>query len=169
MRTIACAHYLKPVTVKKNLSEKENCFRNITSQISHKMKDFSIIFLFQNSLLPPNKQTKCAVFANFCRILGGYWDVWTHTVVKLGYIICYPGCERFSKRRAVKRRWAKREAVKREKIEKTWENLWLPATVDWSYRANRFDPASWLEEPYRCVVIGCSFIDRSRDVDWQLS
>ena len=44
--------------------------------------------------------------------------------------------------------------MKREKIEKRWENLWVPATVDWSYRANRFelgsrsDPASWLEEPY---------------------
>ena len=57
------------------------------------------------------------------------------------------------------------EAVKREKIDKRWENLWLPVTVDWSYRANRFelgsrsDPASWLEEPYRCVVIGCLLID----------
>ena len=46
------------------------------------------------------------------------------------------------------------------------ENLWLPATVDWSYRADlrfelrsRSDPASWLEEPYRCVVIGCLLID----------
>ena len=57
------------------------------------------------------------------------------------------------------------EAVKREKIDKRWENLWLPATVDWSYRANRFelgarsDPASWLEEPYRCVTIGWLLID----------
>ena len=61
-------------------------------------------------------------------------------------------------------RSAKREAVKREKIDKRRENLWLPATVDWSYRANRFepsrcDPASWLEEPYRCVVIDCLLID----------
>ena len=67
------------------------------------------------------------------------------------------------------------ETVKREKIDKRWKNLWLPTTVDWSYRANRFDlgsrsdPASWLEEPYsvlwlavitdRCVVIGCLLID----------
>ena len=58
-----------------------------------------------------------------------------------------------------------KRSAKREKIEKTWENLWLPATVDWSYCANRFelgsryDPASWLEEPYRCVVIGCLLIN----------
>ena len=76
----------------------------------------------------------------------------------------YPGSQRFSKGRSTKcdkqsaKRW-------RERIEKRWENLWLPATVDWSYRANRFelgsrsDPASWLEEPYRCVVIGCLLID----------
>ena len=37
--------------------------------------------------------------------------------------------------------------------------------VDWSYRANRFelgsrsDPVSWMEEPYRCVIIGCLLID----------
>ena len=51
--------------------------------------------------------------------------------------------------------------MKREKIDKRRENLWLPATVDWSYCANRSrsDPASWLEEPYRCVVIGCLLID----------
>ena len=35
----------------------------------------------------------------------------------------------------------------------------------WSYCTNRFelgsrsDPASWLEEPYRCVVIGCLLIN----------
>ena len=59
------------------------------------------------------------------------------------------------------------EAVKREKIhvDKRWENLWLLAPVDWSYCASRFelgsrsDPSSWLEEPYRCVFIGCSLID----------
>ena len=73
---------------------------------------------------------------------------------------CYPGSQRFSKRRATKH-----EAVKREKIDKRWENLWLPATVNWSYHANRFelgsrpDPASWLEEPYWCVIIGCLLID----------
>ena len=55
----------------------------------------------------------------------------------------YPGCQRFSKRRAMKR-WE-------EKRERRWENLWLPTTVDWSYDTNRFelgsksDPASWLE------------------------
>ena len=43
----------------------------------------------------------------------------------------------------------------KQRGEKRWENLWLPATVDWSYRANIFelgsrsDPASWfIEEPY---------------------
>ena len=42
----------------------------------------------------------------------------------------------------------------KQRGEKRWENLWLPTTVDWSYRTNRFelgsrsDPASWLEEPY---------------------
>ena len=83
----------------------------------------------------------------------------------------YPGCQRFSKRRAAKR-WE-------EKRERRRENLWLPATVEWSYCANKFelvsrsDPTSWLEEPYsiysdwlvltdRCVVIGCLLID-SRD------
>ena len=46
-----------------------------------------------------------------------------------------------------------RKAARREERER-WENLWLPATADWSYRANRFelgsrsDPTSWLEEPY---------------------
>ena len=65
----------------------------------------------------------------------------------------------------------KHEVVKREKIEKTWENLWLPTTVDWSYRTNRFelgsrsDPASWLEEPYRCVIIGCLLIDLMMLID----
>ena len=65
---------------------------------------------------------------------------------------------------------AKREAVSREKIDKRWENLWLATTVDWSYRANRFelgsrsDPVSWLEEPYRCVVIGCLLIDSYRSM-----
>ena len=45
-----------------------------------------------------------------------------------------------------------REEQQEEKREKRWENLWLPTTVDWSYRANRFelgsksDPASWLED-----------------------
>ena len=40
------------------------------------------------------------------------------------------------------------EAVKREKIDKRWENLWLPTTADRSYCTNRFelgsrsDPAS---------------------------
>ena len=48
---------------------------------------------------------------------------------------------------------------KREK-EVARENLWLPATDDWSYRANRFklgsrsDPASWLEETYKRILIG---------------
>ena len=67
------------------------------------------------------------------------------------------------------------EAVKREKIDKRWENLWLPATVVWSYRSNRFelgsrsDHISWLEEHCsvlwlavvtdRCVVIGCLLTD----------
>ena len=32
--------------------------------------------------------------------------------------------------------------MKREKIEKMWENLWLPTTVDWSYRVNRFELGS---------------------------
>ena len=86
-----------------------------------------------------------------------------HSFDALGCSLCYlyPGCQRFSKRRG--------EVVKREKIEKTWDNLWLPAIVDWSYCANRFelgsrsDPASWLEEPYRCVVIGC-LIDSYRSM-----
>ena len=49
--------------------------------------------------------------------------------------------------------------MKREKIGERWDNLWLHATADWSYRANRYvlgsssDPASWLEEPYTCVII----------------
>ena len=40
------------------------------------------------------------------------------------------------------------------------KNLWLPTTVDWSYRANRlelgtrYDPASWLEEAYKHTLIG---------------
>ena len=57
------------------------------------------------------------------------------------------------------------------------ENLWLPATVDYTYRANGFepgsgsDPASWLDKPYsvlwlalvnKRVVIGGLLID-SRD------
>ena len=66
------------------------------------------------------------------------------------------------------------KAVKRENRQEV-RNLWLPVTVDWSYRANRFelgsrsDRASWLEEPCRvlwlavvtdrCVVIGCLLID----------
>ena len=75
----------------------------------------------------------------------------------------YSGSQRFSSV-GEELRSAKREAVKRE-IEKRWENLWFPAAVDWSYRANRFelrsrtDPVSWLVEPYRCVVIGCFLID----------
>ena len=69
---------------------------------------------------------------------------------------CYPGCQRFSKRRAM-RRWEE----KRER----WENLWLPETVDWCYCANRFevgsrsDPASWLDEPYSvlwlALIVNC--------------
>ena len=57
------------------------------------------------------------------------------------------------------------KAVKRGKIDECWENLWLPATFDWFYCTNRFelgskfDPASWLEEPCRCVIIGCLLID----------
>ena len=74
----------------------------------------------------------------------------------------YPGCQRFSGRRAAK--------IKARR-ERKGENLWLAAAVDWSYRANRFelgsrsDTASWLEEPYsrlvtdRCVVIGCLLIN----------
>ena len=52
-----------------------------------------------------------------------------------------------------------------------WENLWLPATVDWYYRTNRFelgstsDPASWLEEPSRCVVIGRLLMDLMMLID----
>ena len=58
-----------------------------------------------------------------------------------------------------------------EKIDKRWENLWLPATVDWSYCVNRFelgsrpDPASWLEEPYRCAIIGCLLINLEMLID----
>ena len=48
-----------------------------------------------------------------------------------------------------------KQSVKREKIEKTWENLWLPATVDWSYCANRFE----LGSRSGCVIIGCLLID----------
>ena len=54
----------------------------------------------------------------------------------------------------------------REKRERRWENLWLPTTVDWSYRANRFelgsrsDPASWLEEPYSVLWLAV--------VNWQV-
>ena len=76
---------------------------------------------------------------------------WLHT----HFSVCYYdndrasdtlGCQRFSKRRAMK--------LQEEKRNRRWENLWWPATVDWSYHANRFelgsrsDPASWLEEPY---------------------
>ena len=55
--------------------------------------------------------------------------------------------------------------MKREEIDKRWENLWMPAIVHWSYHVNRFelgsrsDPVSWLDKPYRCVVIGCLLID----------
>ena len=77
----------------------------------------------------------------------------------------YPGSQRFSKRRATKcdKRSTKRrrERENRQKVRKP-----LVARDSWlSYRANRFelgsrsDPASWLEEPYRCVVIGCLLID----------
>ena len=70
-----------------------------------------------------------------------------------------PGCQR----RGEKRRYEKTSGC--------------PATVDWSYRANKFElgsrsnPVSWLEEPYgvlwlavvnwqlRYVVIGCLLID----------
>ena len=56
--------------------------------------------------------------------------------------------------------------MKREKIDKRSENLWLPTTVDWSYRANRFelgsrsDPASWLEELYSVLWLAV--------VNWQV-
>ena len=52
------------------------------------------------------------------------------------------------------------EAARREEKRERWENLWWAVTVDWSYRANSFelesrsDPASWLEEPYKCTLIG---------------
>ena len=55
-------------------------------------------------------------------------------------------------------RSGEKKRIEREQVE----NLWLPAAVDWSYRANRFElgsrSASWWEEPIsvdRCVVIGC--------------
>ena len=55
---------------------------------------------------------------------------------------------------------AKRKAVKREKIDKRWENLWVPATVDWSYRANIFELGSRSDPTScRCVVIGCLLMD----------
>ena len=65
----------------------------------------------------------------------------------------------------------KRTAKWRERREKSWEDLWFPTTVTWSYCANRFelgsrsDPASspdwrnltayseWLLLTDRCVVI----------------
>ena len=64
--------------------------------------------------------------------------------------------------------------------EKRWENLWLPATVNWSYCANRFelgsrsDPISWLGEPYSVLWLAvanwqvCCYwlvVNWSHDVD----
>ena len=82
--------------------------------------------------------------------------------------------------------------MRRVERERRWENLWLPVTVDWSFRANRFELAGgqdlallpdwrnliaysdWLlltdrcvvntvyDKDDRCVVTGCLLID-SRD------
>ena len=60
-----------------------------------------------------------------------------------------------------------RSAISEERSGEERENRQevRPAIFDWSHRANRFelgsrsDLASWLEEPYRCVVIGCLLID----------
>ena len=127
------------------------------------------------------------------RIDGGkMWGVSEYVLAKTNLLPTYPGCQRFSKRRAVKRREEKREKVRKPLVardswlilphcqptlgargflreepwrgekrrERRWENLWLPATVDWSYRTNRFelgsrsDPASWLEQPNKRTLIG---------------
>ena len=64
----------------------------------------------------------------------------------------YPGSQTFSKRRATK--CDKRSGEERENRQEVRKPL--VARDSWLILPH---PASWLEEPYRCVVIGCLLID----------